>query len=144
MTTYQANKGGHAPSHLREAFCDFMDYAEVPEIDGQKRSLNWLVGQLWDCTDIMPAEHCGNLDLPLGSTYAQGVRAERENIEWAANLAENEAQEEGESEALVALQLLNPRIRSLAGGGLEVRKLAADQLRYDAYVKNKAADLLDN
>lgn len=27
---------------------------------------------LWNCTDIMPREVCAEVDLPQGSTYAQG------------------------------------------------------------------------
>lgn len=38
------------------------------------RSLDCLLGQLWNCTDILPSEVCAALDMPEGSTYAQAVR----------------------------------------------------------------------
>jgi hypothetical protein len=69
----------HKSSHLREALQDYLD-SDVPanefkvEHDGDDKSLDWLLGQLWACTDILPAGYCEQLDLPHGSTYAQAVR----------------------------------------------------------------------
>lgn len=34
----------------------------------------WLVEQLWGCTNVLSADKCSVFDLPLGSTYAQLVR----------------------------------------------------------------------
>ena len=34
----------------------------------------WLVGQLWNCTDILPNSYCQVLHLPQGSTYAKAGR----------------------------------------------------------------------
>jgi len=75
---YKANRGGHAPGFLRDAFQEFID-SNCPDnftfFDWElKRSLNWLLGQLWNCIDIMPSSLCGELDLEMGSSYAIGVR----------------------------------------------------------------------
>jgi hypothetical protein len=77
VPSYHPNRGGHAPGHLREALQEWIDEGATPtiEVDGKKRSDDWLLGQLWNCTDVMPAECCCELDLPTGSTYAQGVRS---------------------------------------------------------------------
>ena len=40
------------------------------ERNGKVRSLNWLLGPLWECTDILPGEYCDQLDLSRGSNYA--------------------------------------------------------------------------
>lgn len=61
----------HLPGHYREAFESFLpgwrsdDEVEVP---GDQ----WF--RLNQCSDIMPAGMCGDLELPPGSTYAQGAR----------------------------------------------------------------------
>jgi hypothetical protein len=96
---YQPNRGGHAPGHLREAFeraadlniweqpqnwINNLDDEAILFFDPNKQAwwesltpLNrglWLIGQLWNCTDIMPSTLCNVLDLPQGSSYAMGVR----------------------------------------------------------------------
>jgi len=87
---YNPARGGHAPGHLRNAFCDWWEYPcglddrrqcpcdldELVSIGdyGDRRPVRWLVGRLWNCTDIMPGDICNDLDLAPGSTYAQGVR----------------------------------------------------------------------
>lgn len=38
----------------------------------------WLTGKLWNDTGIMPRILCMLLDIPQGSSYAQGVRKLRE------------------------------------------------------------------
>ena len=76
----------HKAGHLREALQDYLD-ADVPaseftlDHDGQERGLDWLLGQLWNCTDVLPAGYCDQLDLPKGSTYAQAVRHLKERSE---------------------------------------------------------------
>ena len=71
--------GGHAPGHLRGAFEGWlMDELEQPEIDGDPVDADWLIGQLWNCTDIMPSILCSWLGLPPGSTYAVGARLAKE------------------------------------------------------------------
>ena len=77
----------HAPSHLREALQEYLD-SDTParqfrvEHDGEDRSLDWLLGQLWHCTDVLPAGYCDQLDIPKGSTYAQAVRRMKEKPEF--------------------------------------------------------------
>jgi len=87
---FKANRGGHAPGHLREAFWLYVEDLEsgkeiddkeflskdIQEIfwDEKKRTVGWLLGQLWNCTDIMPSEGCLELELPQGSTYARAAR----------------------------------------------------------------------
>jgi hypothetical protein len=45
-------------------------------IDGEPVDLEWLIGQLWNCTDIMPSgyDDIYGLDLESNCTYAQAVR----------------------------------------------------------------------
>jgi hypothetical protein len=85
---YQANRGGHAPGHLRDAFLawvdeiDFIEPAEVLPtfpVDGEDRDLLWLFGQLWNCTDVLPGGTVEKLEDMLGTrlnrrTYAAAVR----------------------------------------------------------------------
>ena len=52
------------------------------EHDGVDRSLDWLLWQLWHCTDVLPAGYCDQLDIPKGSTYAQAVRRVKEKPEF--------------------------------------------------------------
>ena len=88
---YNASRGGHAPGHIRDAFayCAIetnmfqtckpdMDVTEyIDDWNGRKWTLRSLLGQLWNCTDIMPWELCGDLGFPAGSTHAQAARALR-------------------------------------------------------------------
>ena len=74
--TFVASQGGHAPSHLREAFQDWIeDCSGTVTVDDASRPKDWLLGQLWNCTDILPGDACWILGLRPGSTYAQAVRA---------------------------------------------------------------------
>lgn len=81
-TKYTPNRGGHAPSFLRGIFQHLVEYLD--EVDGKTKtikyeereiSIRWLIGQLWNCKDIIPSIYCSGLDLPSGASYAQGVRA---------------------------------------------------------------------
>ena len=40
-----------------------------------KQRARWLLGQLWQCTDIAPATTCCDVDLPPGSSFAKLARA---------------------------------------------------------------------
>ena len=71
----------HAKGHVREAFEAYVD-AGLPDdyvipakyfFDGQARSVQWLLGKLWHCSDIMPWHMCRDLRMPRGSTYAAAV-----------------------------------------------------------------------
>ena len=71
-------RGGHAPGHLRDWFINYVETGELDEeMVEQGRTLRWLFGQLWNCSDIMPGIDCDELDLPRGSTYARAVRSLR-------------------------------------------------------------------
>jgi hypothetical protein len=70
----------HAPGHLRDAFEEWVEARmSPPEVevgwDGRPRPIRWLLGQLWNCSDIMPSWLCDELGMPAGSTYAQAVRS---------------------------------------------------------------------
>lgn len=75
----------HLGGHLRDAFLEFLD-SDTPaseftmEHNGKERSLEWLLGKLWNCTDILPGGYCSHLDLHRGSTYAQAVRSMKNPI----------------------------------------------------------------
>jgi len=79
---YRANRGGHAPGYLREALEEYLDgtdegsLSDTIKVDYGERivSLKWLLGQLWNCTDILPGSYCDHLDLEFGSSYAMAVR----------------------------------------------------------------------
>jgi hypothetical protein len=86
---YKQNRGGHAPGHLREAFIESL-YNDDPmvEVDDIQRSIEWLCGQLWNCSDIMPGEDCDAIELPQGSTYAKAAR----KILWERKYASSPAE----------------------------------------------------
>jgi hypothetical protein len=82
--SYRADRGGHAPGHLRDAFrvwiADGMCASTVlVGAAERKQSLGWLLGKLWNCTDILPSIECQELEISQGSTYAQAVRLVRYN-----------------------------------------------------------------
>lgn len=99
--TYSTQRGGHAPSDLREAFDDACDaYLRTPagvalpvvEFRGRNVDLRNLTGLLWNCRDIAPAYLCQSLgDLAHwteseafykgGKTYAQCARLVRQSFE---------------------------------------------------------------
>jgi len=80
--SYRANRGGHAPGHLRDAFLEYLDRGCEIDLrhrvkvgyEGKQMSIRSLIGLLWNCTDILPGHYCSELDLPAGSTYAIAVR----------------------------------------------------------------------
>ncbi len=69
---YSPSRGGHAPGDLREQFENLV--YEDSDTALEQRRLERLSGLLWNCGDIMPSGLCGHLELPSGSTYAQGAR----------------------------------------------------------------------
>ena len=77
---YTPSRGGHAPGHLRDAFLKYLDeggedYASVENrYVKQEKPISRLIGQLWNCTDILPSMYCSEQDIRNGSTYAQAVR----------------------------------------------------------------------
>ena len=50
------------------------DDGDVVQIGEDTKPLKWLIGQLWNCTDIMPGGLCADIGVPEGSHYSQGVR----------------------------------------------------------------------
>ncbi len=77
---YTPTRGGHAPGHLREAFIEWAEAGCDPRgivMDAEDRPVRWIVGQLWNCTDVMPHYVCDTLGLRHGSTYAMAVRFAR-------------------------------------------------------------------
>ena len=50
----------HKPGHLRESLQEYLD-SEAPghefkiEHDGEEKPLDWLLGQLWNCTERLSA-----------------------------------------------------------------------------------------
>jgi hypothetical protein len=88
-SSWRADRGGHAPGYLRDAFLEWLELylgGENPATvqvgdDETDRPVSWLLGQLWNCADIMPgtvwselADHL-ELEAPYGgATYARAVR----------------------------------------------------------------------
>ena len=83
--SYKANRGGHAPQDVRDAFCGMVeetfkhDRVKV-DVGGDLRTVKWVLGQLWNCTDIMPGYCCDMLDLRGKCTYAAGARLIRSQV----------------------------------------------------------------
>jgi hypothetical protein len=96
---YRANRGGHAPGHLRQALLDtlnnytrnvywFEPLQEDPDLlifrDPRKQKhwesmpathkARWLCGQLWNCSDIVPASTMSDFRDLRTRTYAALVR----------------------------------------------------------------------
>ena len=86
---YTSLRGGHAPGHLREAFLELTDWrnpwkkiAEIWKEDGSVAfdfeespiPIRRVLTRLWNCTDTIPWLACADLEIPLGSSYAQAVR----------------------------------------------------------------------
>ncbi len=79
---YQASRGGHAPEHLRDALHHFVNHywlssnplPDMIYVYGERQSLTWLLGQLWNCTDVLPDRYAQALDLERGTSYARAVR----------------------------------------------------------------------
>jgi len=80
-TAYKSGRrGGHAGGHLREPFVEWAETGEFPaEVthNGRPLDIESLTGLLWCCSDVMPSGTCAALDMPAGSTYAQGARKVR-------------------------------------------------------------------
>jgi hypothetical protein len=65
-------------------FCEAVEFGsidleqnEVPA-EWHDNPVRWIVGQLWNCSDVMPRDVCEALDLSQGASYASGARALRE------------------------------------------------------------------
>lgn len=70
----QAAKIKHAPTHIREAFQDFLECdTDTVDVDGVEVGLEWFVERLTGCTGILPAGYCSDLDIPQGSTYGDAI-----------------------------------------------------------------------
>jgi transcriptional regulator with XRE-family HTH domain len=91
---YDPGRGGHAPGHLRDAFLAWVqdcfhqpDEVPLPQtvvVGETERPVSWLLGQLWNCTDILPSGEFDQINdwliaegLPRidRQTYAAAVRA---------------------------------------------------------------------
>lgn len=92
---HRADRGGHAPGYLRDAlvealecsFCadepwwdalqiEFFDPAKQLCWDSAvpKNRALWLLGQLWNCTDIVSSEIWSELELTGGRTFGRLAR----------------------------------------------------------------------
>jgi hypothetical protein len=100
---YNPARGGHAPGHLRsglltalrqswdnsneETWWNYLDltfFSLIQEIrwdswTPKERGI-WLIGQLWNCHDVLPGSICALAGLSQGSSYAQLVRQLRSQI----------------------------------------------------------------
>jgi hypothetical protein len=70
----------HVQGHLRDAFAGWVDDGCTSQEVGADefyegaRPVDWLFGQLWHCSDIMPWSLCDQLGMPPGSAYAKAVQ----------------------------------------------------------------------
>jgi hypothetical protein len=88
--SYKPNNGGHAPGHLRDAFCEaielYIAWKDGPEPTVEYRDkrvpLSTICGLVWNCTDVLPSDSCAYLgDInpfakgpQLGSSYGRAAR----------------------------------------------------------------------
>ena len=77
-------RGGHAPSHLRDAFRFWVEAGMPAEFNLQSAAAGhatvtarWIRGKLWNCSDTLPSFLCLDLAIPPGSSYAQAARSLR-------------------------------------------------------------------
>lgn len=73
-------KQGHAVGDLREAFLTWLEdnNAEL-EVYGDPVTIDWVIGQLWNCTDCLPSMAVSDLqdqgiELQGKITYAAAAR----------------------------------------------------------------------
>ena len=98
MNDYDAAQGGHAPSHLRGAFGEWVDNEGLVlyqtnnegqpyyvDDDGDTHLLFEVIENLRNCTDILASDACVALEIPLGSTYAHAIEVAREALEVGAH-----------------------------------------------------------
>jgi hypothetical protein len=92
---YNASRGGHAPSYLTAALVEALDDTfrgnrswwealNIEMLDPAKQAwwdgvaarqrASWLLGQLWNCSDILGTVVCSTADLMGNKTVAQLVR----------------------------------------------------------------------
>jgi hypothetical protein len=62
-------RNGHASTHLRHSFQEFLDCGDPTTPDDLALTENLL-----NCTDILPAGYCDLLDIPKGSDYGLAAR----------------------------------------------------------------------
>ena len=110
---YNPSRGGHAPGHLGDALIEALESArgdarpwwellDVLFFDPARQvwwddstaveRANWLIGQLWDCTDTVPGYIRETLGISYASSYATMVRGlKKELIKLGNNSSEFEA-----------------------------------------------------
>lgn len=80
---YGSVLGGHAPDYLRREFDAFVETGELwlpPEpsylssSEGVEARLQWLIWELWHCSDVLPNACRRRLGLRSGATYAEAAR----------------------------------------------------------------------
>ncbi|MCC6958508.1 MAG: hypothetical protein IT301_01555 [Dehalococcoidia bacterium] len=75
---WSPDRGGHAPGHIRERFTGWLEADQPEQFEDQEERMltrDQILGQLWNCTDILESGWCHELDIPAGSTYAMAVRS---------------------------------------------------------------------
>jgi hypothetical protein len=74
---------GHAPGHLRDALLDVVEQiyyqgedVEIVKVgwDEEPKPLQWLLGQLWNCTDFLPGDYGDLFDDRGVGTYGIAAR----------------------------------------------------------------------
>ena len=69
---YNSRRGGHSPQHLRDELVEHV--TRPPGQDNSRIPIKKSIGQLWNCSDVVPREWAEELGVLPGSTYAQSVR----------------------------------------------------------------------
>jgi hypothetical protein len=100
MPYYHGRRGGHAPGHIRDAFCEavhaFMGWDGTgPEptvalevnYEPQPVTVSTMCGLVWNCSDVLPGELFRWLrddlpddDAPRIQTYGAAARAMRRRL----------------------------------------------------------------
>jgi hypothetical protein len=71
-------KSGHLSVDPRADFCGELESYAVT--GAATSALDHLCGQLWNCSDTLPALTCNDADVPRGSTYAAAAQRIRRTI----------------------------------------------------------------
>lgn len=66
----QQMRSEHAPDYVREAFLRWLDdgtQSRSVQVRGEEKDIHWLLRELWNCGDTMPAGYVAQVERMLGS-----------------------------------------------------------------------------
>jgi hypothetical protein len=115
---YNPGRGGHAPSHLRDALLEVIEdlpqwqpgmLEPIAAVQERAMPLSVLCGLLWNCPDILPGFEACELERVTGkriSTYASAARAIKAMLR--RRLADGQAADLGRQSTTRAASIAEP------------------------------------